>query len=64
MVFFLKINFDFLIYSFFENSTEDIKNLTNEEKKFYNISGQIFEFKKLMSGYNEIAKLYIDDKVC
>ena len=53
-----------MIYSFFENSTEDIKNLTNEEKKFYNISGQIFEFKKLMSGYNEIAKLYIDDKVC
>ena len=61
LMFFLKLNFDYLIFSFFEDSSKSLSKLNENEKKYFNTSNQIFEFKKLMMSYNKMAKNYIDD---
>lgn len=64
LLFFLKFNFDFMIFEFFEESSLSLGKLNDYDKKFFNTSGQIFEFKKLMMSFNKIAKNYItDDKL-
>ena len=61
LMFFLKFNFDYLIFSFFEDSSKFLNKLSEKEKNFFNTQSQIFEFKKLMMSYNKMTKNYIDD---
>ncbi len=59
LLLYLKFNFDYMIFSVFEESSDRLKKLKEKDKRFFNSSEQIFEFKKLMMSYNKMAKNYL-----
>lgn len=61
LIFFLKLNFDYLIYSFFEGYSQELRGAKENELRMFNTSAQVFEFRKLMTSYNEMASPYMDD---
>ena len=61
LLFVLKLNLDYMIYSLFEQSLDALNKLPESEKKFFSTSTQIFEFKNLLTSFDKMSSPYLQN---